>query len=353
MKYIVAFLTGFFLCTPVFAQSIVDVYGVDEKKSEKILKQHAAQIGQLEEALQKKIFSAQGKVDKSLEKLLLQKLQLTESIKKQGNFLFVEFQTVFYPTEPAGKQFYTTIEIIEKQQPERMRFVTPKPFFTGKRKAKNNLIDSMIEYTRLETQLIGNNEIDEKKMVCPFYHCAAGFAHPKLKPYLQIFKTHTPQEKPLIISTMNEDEDPERRAAAAFLIGQFNDPQEIITLLLPHVLDADDGVRNNVIRVIDMTMLRANINKINVEPFIALLDSPYVSDRNKSLFVLLQASKNGETQKILIEKAGNKLLALLKLKQLNNHEIAYAILKSLSGKNYGENDLVSWQKWLTQQNKPA
>ncbi|WP_332248013.1 HEAT repeat domain-containing protein [Legionella tunisiensis] len=70
-----------------------------------------------------------------------------------------------------------------------------------------------------------------------------------------------------MIDTLNNDPDPSRRAAAAFLMGHFKDPNEIISLLMVHVNDRDSGVRNNVMRVIAATMFKANIAPIDVVPF--------------------------------------------------------------------------------------
>ena len=82
---------------------------------------------------------------------------------------------------------------------------------------------------------------------------------------------------------MNHDPIPDRRAAAVFLIGHFKDPKEIMSTLTPHVMDADSGVRNNVMRVIGMTMEKAHLTQIDLHPFLVLLQSPVESDRNKAL----------------------------------------------------------------------
>ncbi|WP_019217962.1 hypothetical protein [Legionella tunisiensis] len=75
------------------------------------------------------------------------------------------------------------------------------------------------------------------------------------------------------------------------------------------------------------------------------MTSPKTTDRNKALSVLAKAAESRD-DKNYYSKGGDKLLAILKLKQPNNHEIAYIILKKISGKNFGENNIDAWKKWL-------
>jgi hypothetical protein len=84
-----------------------------------------------------------------------------------------------------------------------------------------------------------------------------------------------------------------------------------------------------VIRVIADTMHRSGIQKIDVRPFIQLLDSPYETDRNKSLFVLLEAADLPEQNQQIRELAISKLLSLAKLRQPNNHAFAVKLLEKL------------------------
>jgi hypothetical protein len=37
---------------------------------------------------------------------------------------------------------------------------------------------------------------------------------------------------------------------------------------------------------------------------------------------------------------------MLKLKQPNNHNISYQLLKKISGKDFGEDNSIAWEKWI-------
>ena len=162
-----------------------------------------------------------------------------------------------------------------------------------------------------------------------------------------MFNEGAVKEKTLILNTLKHDPNPERRAAAAFLVGHFQDPHEILSVLLPQVTDKDEDVRNNVMRVMGTTMMKAKISDINIEPILALLDSPSTTDRNKALIILLTAVESDAVKKQILQKGTNNLLAILRLEQPNNHDWAYHILKKISGKDFGETNLDAWRKWYS------
>ena len=280
-----------------------------------------------------------------IEDILNKKETLIAKIAKENGFLFVNFGTTFYPDK---EHLYTTIDIVDKNQPERMRFVNHEEGARNPKQLKSkkpDLIDQMIQYNDLETALIMAHKLNPND-ACPVYHCVGGFEHRQLKPYLAVFNQGVVHHKKLIMDTLNHDKDPERRAAAAFLVGHFQKPEEIIAVLSPHVVDKDEVVRNNVMRVIGATLQKSKITHIDVTPYISLLDSPFATDRNKALYVLDSVAVSPETKRLILQKAGDKLLALLQLKQPNNHEYAYKLLMKISGKNYDSHHQSSWKKWI-------
>ena len=129
-------------------------------------------------------------------------------------------------------------------------------------------------------------------------------------------------------------------------MGHFKNPREIISVLSSHVDDQNDGVRNNVMRVIGETVDRAKLKEIDITPFLNALDSPYTTDRNKALLVLSAAVNTASSKKLALQKGGDKLLAILRLQQPNNHDTAYIILKKISGKDFGSTNVAAWEKWV-------
>lgn len=350
MKKIISIVIIYVVCSSTsFSANIVDIYGAEKGHAEVILKKYSKEVADIQsEFTQENILSdINGKENtKKMLQIRARKALLIKKIKKDGKFSFVYIHTTSYPGE---KNIYTTIEVVENNQPDRLRFVSPEFKQNDYRlsHAQSDLINEMIEYDALVMNLIITNKLNNMENKCPVYHCFVGFGHPELKPYLNRFNVGAIKEKKLIMDTLNHDADPNRRAAAAFLTGHFNDPKDIMSTLLPHVNDKSNSVRNSAMRVIGSTMEKAKMTQIDVMPFLDLLNSPYGTDRNKASIILLNAAEVASSRSLIIRKGKDNLLSMLRLKQLNNHEYAYLILKKISGKTYGEYDIDAWDKWLT------
>ena len=102
-------------------------------------------------------------------------------------------------------------------------------------------------------------------------------------------------------------------------------------------------------RVMGEMLLKTHITKLDAKPFIDLLQSPYDTTRNKSLLVLYTLADSELNQQEIIRYGRHSLLALLALKQPNNHEFAYAILKKISHQDFGEHDIAAWNAWFDKQ----
>lgn len=342
MNRIIWIVLSFLQSFPVLATTIIDVYGDEYNHGQKIIKKYAKEISDVEAVLGKELINiSQGKEDKQLvAAFLAKKNALEESIKKEYDYLFAKINTIIYPDD---KNTYTTIEVIKKNDPHRLKFISPKTASNVPK--KNDLIDKMTEFEKLEVELMLANQLD-LNVKCPTYHCVSGYSHPKLKPYLAVFNQGVIKEKNLVLTTLNNDPNPERRASAAFLVGHFKNPKEIIATLLPHVNDEDDLVRNNVVRVLGLTIEKSKLTNVNPLPFIQLLDSPYTTDRNKALLVLFMLAKSEQARMPILQHGGLKLLSLLQLKQPNNHGMAYKILQKISHKQFADSDLTAWQSWI-------
>lgn len=326
-------------------ESIVDLYGETPEKSAVIIAKYGNAVKEIENLLQKEFLqlSTGSVVSPRLDTLFSSKHTLIQKIRKEYDLGFVNFTTVIYPEKPSK---YITIEVIRKTDKARLQFINPiKKKLPGKNKGAEDIIDARIKFDKLETKLFLTKKLDTSKMVCPVYHCFMGFNHPELKPWLNFFNTGVVRDRQLILDALNNDPDPERRASAAFLTGHFTDAKDILSVLYAHIGDSDSRVRNNVMRVIAAT-LRKSGEPINIQPFLHFLDSPETTDRNKTLHILLESSTDKAAKKLIIAQAGEKLIDLLRLKQPNNHKTAWLLLKSISGRDFGEHDISAWKTWL-------
>ena len=332
------------------AANVLDVYGADIRISEDLIKNYGSQISELEtQHLKELIKISNGGNDHYIKNVMIpKKTQLVKKIQKQYGFAYVQFNTVTYPD---NKNKYTTIEVVSQNDKERLQFIPIKNTTDYTAKLKPDLVDKMVTFNDSAMMMFLKKQLNKKEPECPVYHCLFGFNHPKLKDSFKLFIQSVSKEKELLIKTMNNDPSPERRTAAIFLLGFLNDPHEIISLLTKHVMDSDDGVRNSAMRVIGTTMYKAKIYNIDVLPFLNLLDSPFDTDRNKSLLVLLSAANVTSSKELIIREGKKQLVSLLRLKQPNNHDMAYALLKKISGKDFGSHNVGAWEKWLDTRHK--
>jgi hypothetical protein len=308
---------------------VVDIYGDDSGVGKSIVKKYERSLSQLENKLfQAEIKYAHSIPEPLMHKIIAQQRALFARIQKEGGYVYVNADTVMYPDKP---ERYITLEVIRPQDKNRLRWTNASSSerTTDKVKQRPAAIQAMLEYDALGTDLFLKGELDLTHLDCPSYHCTFGFKHPKLKPFKPRFDALIRRDKSLIIRELSAN-DPTSRGAAAFLVGEFHDPKEILRLLAPHVTDVDSGVRNNVMRVIGTTMMRSNHYQIDVRPFIQLLDSTHVSDRNKALLVLFSATQLPEQNKRIRKQGLSKLQQLVKLKQPNNHDFAQKILDKWS-----------------------
>lgn len=75
--------------------------------------------------------------------------------------------------------------------------------------------------------------------------------------------------------------------------------------------------------------MRSKITDVNALPFIALLDSPYVTDRNKALLVLLALADSKSGKKQIEQNHHGRLTNIANLKQPNNRDVAQMILNKI------------------------
>jgi len=90
-----------------------------------------------------------------------------------------------------------------------------------------------------------------------------------------------------------------------------------------------------------------------VEDLIRALDFPDTTDRNKAAATLAMLAKTPKYRDAIRADAVPTLLKLLRLKQPNNHDWAYAALKEVSGKTFGDRDYDAWENWASRHHGAA
>ena len=140
------FSIGLIVSFDALSQTIVDVYGVDDNKSHSIVEKYSKEVGKIESSAMALIMNSSSmnntdiEVEKKLSVIKEKKNALIKKIKNEGGFLFVDFDTVIYPKD---QTLNTTIEVIDKTQPSRLRYISP-PLSKSNKPVPHDLINQMI-----------------------------------------------------------------------------------------------------------------------------------------------------------------------------------------------------------------
>jgi len=321
--------------------SNIEMYGTSEQLADKLMKKYDKQLRTLYQAM----LSNPNKPDYMENHDLADQLyhSITSDLMKEGYFSFVNISHIFYPVDNTA---YITVDVVDKNDNEiRNSFSQPLSEII---KDKSGLITSWLAYEKKSWELLRQGKISAEITNCPVYHCVFGFENKALRNYLSEFNTAEKHEKELV-NILTNDADPEKRAAAAFLIGHFNNPKKIIELLTPALDDPDFRVRNDSLRVIISTVLKVEDPElpVPVKKIINAINDPTAAVRNKALLILTEVVKKDKKYHQYVKtNAEQTLVDLLKLKQPNNHDGAFMVLKEISGKNYDQWDIASWEKWV-------
>ena len=319
---------------------VLDVYRSNQITAEQIKKEYGKQLrGMIQLYLTPESMSS----EENNKKMLKLSESILTGIRKKGDFVLINFSAIKYS---GSKVPHFSIEVVDKKDKDRLSHFIKNP---EKNVADpDRLIQTWQEYEKIGFKIDYTEKTHPNLKSCPAFHCVFGFEHPLLKKYAAIFNTLVPKDKIQIIEVLQNDKDPRKRQAAAYLLGHLKDGNEIIKILTPFMFDSDNIVRNNAMRVIAETLTKVKNPDFPIDKAIVVLDFPSTTDRNKALYIISSLISQPRYAKYIIDHAGPQLIDVLKLSQENVHGFAYEILRTVSGKKFGERDYKSWENWLKQ-----
>jgi len=121
-------------------------------------------------------------------------------------------------------------------------------------------------------------------------------------------------QRELIRQVLRNSADPDHRALAAQLLGYSKEKQSVVPDLIYAMSDCSPNVRNNAMRALVVFKAATKIKPPHVpyKPFIALLNSPDWTDRNKSSAAIFEmaSTRNPALLKMLREEALPSLIEM-------------------------------------------
>lgn len=173
------------------------------------------------------------------------------------------------------------------------------------------------------------------------------FAHdPVMRAIQERFVTYAARDLPELRRVLRNSSDPEHRALAAQILSYAANKQAVVEDLVHGMSDPSEDVRNNAMRAL---MVFANaappVPRIPYHPFIALLNSPVWSDRNKAAGALKALSKDRDPQLLarLRNEAIAPLVEMARWKSDGHALFAFIILGRIAGYS-DQAALVVWDR---------
>jgi hypothetical protein len=160
---------------------------------------------------------------------------------------------------------------------------------------------------------------------------------PPLRAIQEGFVAFARNEAGLVQQVLAESADPAHRSVAAMLAGYMPDKAAAATVLSRAALDPDSGVRNNATRALAIIAEYAHEHpdlgiRIEVAPFIDMLNSHTWTDLNKGIFLLDKlASRDPALLAELRRKARPALIDICRWKSGGHAEPGCAVLRRVEG----------------------
>lgn len=314
---------------------VVDVHGSKLVDLVDIKKHYGADISRLAWLIKEGHILNDRLKDKLISRLIV---SIKSNVEQKYHVDQVYLSPILYPND---KKLYLTFDVID-----RSISVSENKKLYKSIDDKDNLVKLWDEYEEKGYVYFNKYGKFPEFHECPVNHCLFGFDLPELKYYQFMFDNLVNKNKNQLVMMLNEDKNSHRRAVSAFLLAHLHNQKEVVDTLLPSINDPSGIVRNNALRVIGYILIHNKNIDIPLADLKNLLKMPLTTDRNKAMVVLLGLANNPIHHRAIIQYFGADLYAELLQKQLNVHYLSHAILKKVSGCDYGDKDYLSWQRWL-------
>jgi hypothetical protein len=272
--------------------------------------------------------------------------ELSEKLKTRFDLSFARLSAITY-FEKQEKIVYITFDVVEhKDASKRLNFLdSPREVLDD----PENLIAAWDLYMNTGMQLVAAGELDNQVVKCSAFHSLFGHQHPKLAPFEKQFVEGAARNKEELIAIFLKDGREHYRANAAFLLAYIPNGEELVEILSKRLRDPSAEVRNNVMRVFACIAFEHPEIGLPIDEVLKALDFPNTTDRNKAaaiIFGILSHEPLFDLYSNKVLAASKALLKMLKLKQPNNSEWAYQILKRISHEDFPKENLADWEQWV-------
>jgi hypothetical protein len=260
------------------------------------------------------------------------------------DFAYCKVSVAEYPTHTMR----VAVDVVDRGDEWRMRF-NPEP--QGEVADPEGLIAAWRDYQKLYWKLRKEGAVPEYGAgTCRALVCHGGFDHPELASLEQRFIDGVPRDFEALVRVLREDREGGKRYTVMLLLPYLNSREQLVKTILPSLRDPDLGVRNEVLRLLGAVQEGQERVIIPLESILEALWFPVVNDRNKAGWALVRILETEGTvhRQLILDKAGEVLVAMAGMQQKIDHEPARKVLAMLAGQDFG-GDVAAWRHWLEQQ----
>jgi hypothetical protein len=269
-------------------------------------------------------------------------------LRERFDFAFVKISVISYFAGPNAGKVYLTVDIVDRGDEARMAFSPEPQQETGD---PAGLIAAWMEYEARAWELVraGALDLSNGGQCRGGFHCGLGFGHPDLAAAEDRFIAGVPAHFAALRGVLTQNADPEKRAAAAFLLAYASTREQAVEAVIPGVRDPSSLVRNNALRVMVVAQEKADRAILPLDLLLEALRYPQTTDRNKAAYAIRNTVRVAPDQyrARVLAAAGDTLLEMAAMQQPNNRDPALDILRALSGQDHG-NDIAAWRQWVEQ-----
>lgn len=236
---------------------------------------------------------------------------------------------------------YATFDIVDESDRGRLAFsLVPKKTVVD----PAGLLGAWKAYYDLGSVLSRRGQMPVDRPNCPGFYCLWGAATPELDELQKKFVGGAATKERELRTALSYEIDPERRAAALFVLSYGAHAEKVIESCHAGLKDPSPVVRGAALQILADIINHRQDLRVDASPILPLLDDPVSSVRGKTLGLLVPlVDDKAQREKIL--QTAPRLLVILRLSEPASHDLAFTVLGQLSQKAFDRRDYAAWQKW--------
>lgn len=268
------------------------------------------------------------------------RLKLEREAGRLAGIAYVELSVSEYFTS-VDHAMYATFDVVDEIDRARLAFL-PKPKRTIR--DPDGLIAAWKQYYDVGSALSRRGQMSVDRPDCPGFYCLWGGPTPELAALQKKFVHGAAVKEAELRLVLAHEADGDKRAAALFVLSYGTRGDKVVEACQGALKDSSSAVRGAALQILADVVNHRKDLRVDVDTILPLLDDPVDVVRGKTMGLLVPMIDN-DLQRRKMMLAAPRLVDLLRLKQPDNHDLAFTVLGLISRKNLDRRDYSGWQAW--------